>query len=644
MLTLKPSTYAARLGTLLVCVVCITIVLERMVPLVGWALALVVALVPFPLPRLKAKTVAVAPPAPAATGPLIHLARATGKLAERGHVGALAKGHLITVNADNAYYGTLVLGPSGSGKTRGVLQRWSRDWLMWPDAGLFAYGIKPDWSLTLAKIAIFCGRRDDQIHIVGPGHDPWPLMRGLEPDSVANFVLAAGTMGRAGHDSFWIGSAVNLVRRAATILYAACDDERPLEAQVTDKDGQVTKTYTLAYDLGSLSELLHATGANGKAIAKAALARSAALHASGMDAEANMLVKALRGFEELTSGMDARTRVSIVAHADAAIEPFISSESLSRAFCGTEPFDLAVLERGHVVILDVDLNKYPAAASLVYLLAFEQMKQFMQRRMAERGGGARLNPIAFVVDEYAKVAVASHTDMWQLCRQACIAPVIAYQLHSHLQQAVGGKDAANGLVGGFATKVVFNTDDEASLNLVQHALGQSEVERTSMSHGSSGQGGSYSAQTSQQLRNVVDAQLMHSLLNDIRVDEITNAPLPIEKQWAEVVLVANQGGHRIADIARVRGWDPPAKPAQRKPGGASAAKGTNLSMDFFLRGDEFRNGAQRRVEITAKPAIEITIPKGSRPDQKLRVRGCGGLGVPNTPENRGDLIVTLRRS
>ena len=656
MLTLKPSTYAARLGTLLVCALALSVVAEHIVPLLGWALTLVVALVPFPLPKLKAKTVAVAPPAPAATGPLIHLARATGKLAERGHVGACAKGQLITVNADNAYGGTLVLGPMGSGKTRGVLQRWVRDWLMWPASGLFAYGVKPNWSRILAKISNFSGRRDDQIHIVGPGHEPWPLMRGLEPGGVANFVRAAHALDakHSGGDSFFKDSAVNLVQRAATILYAACDDERPLEAVVKDKDGQVTKTYTLAYDLGSLSELVHATGENWKAIAAAALVRCEAFKASGMDAEADMLEDAVSGMARLTADLAGRTRGGIVGSIDSVIEPFISSQALRRAFCGTESFDLTVLAHGHVVILDVDLGEYAAAARLVYLLAFEQMRRFMLRRTAKLGEGAHLNPIAFVADEYAQVATAAHKEMWRLCREAQIAPVVAYQLQSDLQHTTGGKDAADALVGGFSTKVFFRTEDSASLNLVQGALGQTEVERTSTSHGSSGQGGSYSSQTSQQMRNVVDAQLMHGLQNDIRVDEITNVPLPIEKQWAEVVLVANQGGHRIADIARVqawdppaarvRGWDPPAKPAQRKQqGGASAAKGANLSMDFFLRSDEFRDGAQRRVEITAKPAIEIAIPPRSRPGQKLRVRGCGGLGVPNTPENRGDLIVTLRQ-
>ena len=39
---------------------------------------------------------------------------------------------------------------------------------------------------------------------------------------------------------------------------------------------------------------------------------------------------------------------------------------------------------------------------------------------------------------------------------------------------------------------------------------------------------------------------------------------------------------------------------------------------------------------------EITIPAGSKPGTKLRLRGLGYEGNPDVPENRGDLIIVLR--
>lgn len=53
-------------------------------------------------------------------------------------------------------------------------------------------------------------------------------------------------------------------------------------------------------------------------------------------------------------------------------------------------------------------------------------------------------------------------------------------------------------------------------------------------------------------------------------------------------------------------------------------------------------GGRGHVEKTEKPAIEIAIPPGCRPGQKLRVRGYGHHGSPKPAENRGDLIITLR--
>lgn len=254
---------------------------------------------------------------------------------------------------------------------------------------------------------------------------------------------------------------------------------------------------------------------------------------------------------------------------DTVIEPFISQRALRRAFCGEEPFEVgAALDAGHVVILDVDLGKYDAAARLVYLLAFEQLRLHMLKRIGRIEDGAVLNPVAFVSDEYAEVAIREHKRMWRLCREACIAPIIAYQLQSDLQDTVGSHDAADALVAGFATKVIFRTDDEASVSVVSRGLGKAEVERTSRTTsqgsnqgwsgggvGASGQSGgenwSESEATAMQERSVVDAQLVQALRSDIRRE------IPVEAQVAEALVITNVGGKRVADVCEVRAWDPP---------------------------------------------------------------------------------------
>jgi hypothetical protein len=54
-----------------------------------------------------------------------------------------------------------------------------------------------------------------------------------------------------------------------------------------------------------------------------------------------------------------------------------------------------------------------------------------------------------------------------------------------------------------------------------------------------------------QARDVVDLQLMDSLRNRI------NRSVPVEQQWAEVVVRTVQGERRVLDVCRVKAWDSP---------------------------------------------------------------------------------------
>jgi hypothetical protein len=506
-----------------------------------------------------------------AMGPVIPIAIATGKLRERGHVSSVKAGETISIDCDMAYGGTVVVGPMGSGKSRAILQRFTAEWLTDPRAGVFAYGVKPNWSETIAQIArtVGDGRPASAIHIVGPDHEPWPLIRGLEPDAVANFCSEAFHLAADSHsgDQFFQASAVNLVRYAAAILEAAA----PLDVVFTTEGGEVVKRQRFIYNFVSISELVHATKDEWKVIARAGHARAAEL--LGNDREkAEDLQRSIAGFERLTKDLPERTRGGVLGQIDTVIEPFLSNRALQRAFCGEEEFAFeAALDNGEVVILDVDLGRYAASARLVYLLAFEQMRRYMLRRIERLQHDDRLTPIGFIADEYASVACKQHKDVWRLCRESQIAPVLAFQLMSDLRAVVGGRDEADGLIAGMRQKILFRTDDSASLDLVAGALGKAEVvrehtsESTSESEGSSsgnqGGGGSHKGTSTQTQRSrnivergVVDAQLMQSLQSHIR------RGVPIEDQWAEAIYVGEDAhGRRIADVVKVFAWDPPSR-------------------------------------------------------------------------------------
>jgi hypothetical protein len=510
---------------------------------------------------------------------VVRLGRATGKLAERGHASCPPEGAAIDLDLDAQYAGTLVVGPSGSGKTRAVLQPHIAWFLRAINAALFAFGVKPNWSKKIADLARYAGRREDQIRIIGPGHEPWSMMRGLPPESVATWLAAAFERdgSKKGGDQFFTDGAVNAGRRAAQIAYAAtaCAERESLAVDVLDASGAVVESRDLGYDLASMLWIAQAVrdADAWAALATAVSQRVARLAELGDEDASEMLDGALEALDAMLVGRPEKTVDGILMQLATVIDALLSQAPLRRAFCGEDDgFDFgAALEAGQVVILDVDLIEYGVAARLAYLLAFESLRVAMQRRIARAARGEELNPIAFVADEYAEVASKEHAKLFRVCREACVAPIVAYQLQSDLRAQLGGSDRADGLTAGMRTKIVFRTDDPASVRIVGDALGKAEVERAQTSSqtgdsqnfqgafvrpsGGAGRSESASESSTTQVveRLVVDAQLVQSLRSDIR------RAVPIANQIGEAIVITDRGSARIADVVEVRPFDPPIK-------------------------------------------------------------------------------------
>ena len=76
------------------------------------------------------------------------------------------------------------------------------------------------------------------------------------------------------------------------------------------------------------------------------------------------------------------------------------------------------------------------------------------------------------------------------------------------------------------------------------------------------------------------------------------------------------------------------------PEEATAAPAAETTYTAYLSAEEFQHGKQIQI-VTQGPdgqeKLRITVPAGSRPGRKLRLRG---KGLPS-PQGRGDLFVTL---
>ncbi len=511
------------------------------------------------------------------SGPVVPIGVATGRLLSANNASGLAAGTVVEIDTETACRGIVVIGPSGSGKGYGVLQPFVGHWLE-QDAtsGLFAFSDKPNWASILRDIALHVRGERAVIHIVGPGREPWPLLKGLSPDAVAAFVRSAMHLGAESKgDSFFENSAANLVRRVASVLHAATQIG-PVEISVESPNGDGATSYTLRYDLESIARICKMGGEEFSQLVVPELrAQGALLEPAHADAK-RLLDFNLPDVEAALSSVAEKQREGIKGSIDTVLAPFFTSGEFVEAFSGERDFDLGALDRGEIVILDVDKDAYPDAYRLAFLLAFEQCKLHMRRRITRKQRGERLNAILFVADEYAQVVDRSHAEMWRISRESRIAPLIAYQIHSDLHGKIG-RDPADGMMRNMTTRIEFPNDDPASIALVN--AGRAEVDRTSknaggskqvgknsgastnLAHGGGGnmgssfgesitEGDSWGETVSKVQLAVVDEQLMESLRNDI------SEYVPEPERKAEVVVRTVMDGKRVLEVVKVQAWAP----------------------------------------------------------------------------------------
>ncbi|MHB8704010.1 MAG: TraM recognition domain-containing protein [Candidatus Tyrphobacter sp.] len=474
-------------------------------------------------------------------------------LNQRNYVGGLAKGTPIVIDEVLASQGTVVIGPTGTGKGYGVLQPFVSMWLHCQNAGLFAFSEKPNWARILVSIALFQGRRADQIHVVGPRTQsapyrvPMPLVPGLSPDAIANFLKTAAELDGK-QDTFFLNSAINLVRRVASTLKGTSQLD-PITIEVMADNGEVLERYALNYDMYSIAKLscMDPEILESEVVPQIRASRhildSIGKHEAVqlIDTHLPDLIKAARIKAE-------KQREGVVGTVDAILAPFFSSQAFTDAFSGSQPFDLSLLGEGHVVILDIPKAEYPASFRLAFLLAFEQMKLLMNKRMTQKDEGEHLNPVLFVADEYANVAAKEHAQMWRISRESMICPLIAYQIHTDLQ-AVLGVQEADGMIRNFATKIVLPTDDPATLALING--GKSDIQKQSVGSGHAGNNWMPNVTTSDQQYEVVDQGLMDSLINNI------NENTAESERKAQVVIRTVQNGKRVLEVCWITAWAPP---------------------------------------------------------------------------------------
>lgn len=499
-----------------------------------------------------------------ARGPRCAIGSATGEFARRNAAAAMAEGEQIVMDCYDLYEGLVCIGKPGSGKTRAILQPLARDWLRDPSAGLLANGIKWSWAATIEDIARYCGRSADQIHRIGPGAQRWSILHGLSPDAIgrflrASFDLAARGHGASGSAQFFHDSAANIVTAIAQILDAACVDGA---VEVTFEGDGWSETIAYHYGLDSIYDVSFLAKSPEKwdTFSERMRLRAKRLKEAG---RVDHAVAVLDGVDavtrELASMEAAETKDGIMGQIATALSLFRSNREIRETFCGEERFNLRWLDSGHVIIIDVDLETYPRAAELVYLLAFQHLAQNAMRR--DRDGVT--NPVMLMMDEFTSACTNTMTTAFQTARSANIAVVIAFQSLAKLEHQLGSKTAANAMVGTLRNLICY-TADEDTLKLLSAQIGKAEIiitDTSDTSGWSAGQlmpqNGGMNVGTSRtnrtEYRDIVDPSIFRGLRNTMR------RGTPLNEQIADAVCSLTVSKVNRDGVVITRPWDPPAK-------------------------------------------------------------------------------------
>ena len=151
--------------------------------------------------------------------------------------------------------------------------------------------------------------------------------------------------------------------------------------------------------------------------------------------------------------------------------PSSGKNSVNRLFRSSSPLDAGryamrsaiatastsrPIEKGHVILVEIDESEYPRAVSTVVRMVFRRIVQMARERTASHRVG-NLDPILLICDEYANYAAAGHVQAWNTIRESNFCRDGRHHEHQCPGQQLGDQHAANAIVANFANKFFFES-------------------------------------------------------------------------------------------------------------------------------------------------------------------------------------------
>jgi len=408
--------------------------------------------------------------------------------------GAPLRGEILLYGEHSARRGTIAIGAPGSSKTRSKIY----PDLYWglgssPLAGALVFVTKRRATqdcLTIARAF----RRREQIHVVGIGADREhiDITAGMTHESIGDAIQdGLGTS----HSDFWRHGPSAFVEGFIEIAQSLAPATVQVPADV-DKEGNVTpggEAYEFQVSLGlpTVLKLISLDGRRLDAVFAFGFQLATELQESDPD-RAKALSELLHEVKERVLPLmirDAKLGEELRQSVLPQIQPFARGP-LREAFCDPNGIDLALLEKGHVILIEVDEAEHPRAVATVVRMMFRRIVQMARDRTASDRVGF-LDPVILLCDEYTNYAAPGHVQAWNIVRESNFCPTVGITSVSALEKQLGDRAAANAIVANFGNKFFFEVDDKETRDLARELIGQSVVlrrgktEGTSRSHGSS---------------------------------------------------------------------------------------------------------------------------------------------------------------
>ena len=389
----------------------------------------------------------------------LYFGTSTGELLSRSHVAGLPQGETLYASKEDCCKNTIILGGIGSGKTTRAINPLLKQ-VFEQQAGALILDIKADFSREVDYIANLTGR---SYVTVGHGGLTLNLIRGTSPELAASYLkscfIASGSAGGSG--AFFVDQAVELCRNALTLL------------MLTDGD----------YSLAGVYDLVFSAPKREAAIAEM-LGRG-----EQYDKRQFRLAESVGNyFANVHGTFDDKMLSNVNATVAQVLSPF-SHPDLIDAFSGGESegeADLTALLDGAIYFVSLPMTLFGKEGSRYAYMLIKLRFMSLMRERRTRTEWNQDTPVAFVCDEYqAVIDSITDTDFWDKSRSSGCFGIVSMQGVASLYQAVGSKQAADAILQNFRQRLVFRTEDDATMSMVQRLLGQVDVFVTSTSEGSS---------------------------------------------------------------------------------------------------------------------------------------------------------------